>query len=213
MILFRILGILAALILLLCLLRVGIHVVYEQEHLTVDVKIGWFRIRVFPAKEKKKRTIESAKKKEKPKKESNQHKKPTFAEIKDAAQTLWPAVKKALRKTGKGVRIHPMTLRVTVGGQTDPAKAAQLYGELQAALWSGMPVLEQLLVIPDPRIHIGINFDESKWEYAGKIGISARVGTLLGIGLTLAIPALKWYLRFQKKTETQSQVTAENKAA
>lgn len=211
MIMLWILGILAAFILLICFLRVGVVATYEQKNLLIDAKIGWFRVHILPNKNDKNKKNEEPKENEK--KISATHRKPTFAEAKDAVQTLWPAVKKALHKTRRGIRIQPLMLNLTVGGQADPAEAAQLYGELHAALWGGMPVLEQLLVIPDPRIHIGINFDDSEWEYSGKIGISARVGTLLGIGLTLAIPALKWYLHNQKDSKAQLKEAIENNKA
>ncbi|MFR7893201.1 MAG: hypothetical protein ACLU38_03110 [Dysosmobacter sp.] len=61
---------------------------------------------------------------------------------------MWPPLKKALRRTRRGMRIDPMDVSVILGGQAEPADAAQLYGELHGAVWTGMPVLEQLLVIP-----------------------------------------------------------------
>ena len=64
----------------------------------------------------------------------------------------------------------------------------------------------RLLVIPAPHIHIGIDFDHAKTETFGEAGISIRIGTLLGVGLGVGIPALKWFLRFQKKQKQQSAV-------
>ena len=42
-----ILGVLLALIVLLCVTRVGVHAVFG-ETLLLDVKIGWFRIHILP---------------------------------------------------------------------------------------------------------------------------------------------------------------------
>ena len=47
-----ILGILAALILLLCLTRVGARAELRRDGVTLDAKIGPFHIRILPAKEK-----------------------------------------------------------------------------------------------------------------------------------------------------------------
>ena len=47
-----ILGVMAALLLLLLWTRVGVHAVMRGGMLTVDAKIGRFRIRVLPVKQK-----------------------------------------------------------------------------------------------------------------------------------------------------------------
>ena len=64
-----------------------------------------------------------------------------------------------------------------------------------------MPVLEKVLDIPEPSIHTDIDFDAQKPLVEGTVGVSARIGTLLGVGLGNAIPALRWFLRFRKKAK------------
>lgn len=202
-----ILGVLLALIVLLCVTRVGVHAVLG-ETLLLDVKIGWFRIHILPAKEPNKKKKDQGKETEKAKKteekeEKKPFPKPSFADVRDAVSTLWPPLKRALDRTRRGLRIEPLDLSVTLGGSEDPASAAQLYGELYAAVWSAMPVLERLLVIPSPYIHIGIDFMETKTKLEGEVGVSARVGTLLAVGATIGFPALKWFLQYKKKKEKQ----------
>lgn len=203
-----ILGILLALIVLLCVTRVGIHAVFG-ETLLLDAKIGWFRIHILPAKEPNKKKKERGKETKKAKKpEEKVEKKSTFpkpsiADIRDVVSTLWPPLKRALDRTRRGLRIDPLDLSVILGGSEDPASAAQMYGELNAVVWSAMPVLERLLVIPSPHIHIGINFNEAKTKLEGEVGVSARIGTLLAVGATVGFPALKWFLRYQKKQGKQ----------
>ena len=203
-----ILGVLLALIVLLCVTRVGVHVVLG-ETLLLDAKIGWFRIHILPAKEPHKKKEERGKEAEKAKKtEKKSAKKPPFTKpsfegIKDAVSVLWPPLKRALDRTRRGLRIDPLDLSVTLGGLEDPASAAQLYGELNAAVWSAMPVLERLLVIPSPHIHIGIDFSETKTNLTGEVGVTARIGTLLAVAFTVGFPALKWFLQFKKKQDKQ----------
>ena len=84
------------------------------------------------------------------------------------------------------------------------AAAAEQYGYLQAAIWTGMPVLEKVLDIPEPSIHTDIDFDAQKPLVEGTVGVSARIGTLLGVGVGVAIPALRWFLRFRKKAKQQT---------
>lgn len=203
-----ILGILLALLVLLCLTRVGVHALFGDA-LALDAKIGPFRIHILPGKKQDKKREKRAKEpKEAEKSEEKAEKKPRFpkpsmADIREAVSVLWPPLKRALNRTRRGVRIHPMDLCVTLGGQEDPAAAAQLYGEAHAGVWAVMPVLERLLVIPEPHIHIGIDFNASETKVEGELGVTARVGTLLAVGATVAFPALKWFLRYRKKQKKQ----------
>ena len=202
MIVWWILGILAGLILLLCLTRVGVLVCFGEE-LSVTVRFGVFRMQILPAKKKppkhEKKPKEPQEKSDKPVKNKKPFPKPTFQDIRDAVKTLWPHLKKALGRTRRGVRIDPMELSVILGGAEEPADAARLYGQLHGAVWSGMPVLEQLLVIPHPRIHLDVDFTAGETALRGRVGLSARIGTLLRIGFTVAVPALRWLLAYWKQ--------------
>ena len=196
-----ILGVLAALLLLLCLTRVGMQVVLKNGSAMVDVKVSLFRIRVYPGKEKN-----EPKQGKKPGKGGGEKKAlPKFAleDIKDAVKTLWPPLRRALDRTRRGLRIAPLDLSLTLGGLEDPAKTAELYGWLHAGMWNAMPALEKLIHIPDPHLHIGVDFNTEKTSVEGEIGVTARIGTLLLTGLGAGIPALRWFLRYQKKMKQQ----------
>lgn len=111
-----ILGILAVLILLLCLTRVGVLARFGGE-LAVTVKFGLFRIQVLPASKKPPKREKSTKKdteQNRPPKDKPTRKafpKPSFGEIREALKTLWPPLKKALNRTRRGVRIDRWTYR------------------------------------------------------------------------------------------------------
>ena len=202
-----ILGILAVLILLLCLTRMGARAVFGRET-TVDVTVGFFHFRVLPGKDKKpkpkKETENPPKEATEPQKKKPTLRKPTAAELKDAVRTLAPPLKRALGRTRRGIRVSPLRLSLTLGGAEAPAKTAQNYGTLNAAVWTVMPVLEQLLVIPDPHIHVGVDFDTAETALEGEAGLSLRIGTLLAVAFGLAVPALKWFLRYQKQAKQQT---------
>lgn len=208
-----ILGVLAALIVLLCWTRIGVHAAFYAGALTLGARIGPLHIRILPAKKKKEKAAKASKEaekagEEKPKKPKAPLLKLTLADIKDAVHTLAPPLKHALSRTRRGIRIHPLQLSVTVGGREDPAAAAELYGYLHAGVWTGMPALEQWLVIPAPYIHIGIDFDAVDAAVEGELGVSARIGTLLAAALGVGIPALRWFLRCQKKHKQQTPAQA-----
>lgn len=197
-----ILGVLAALLLLLCLTRVGAQIVLKDGSATVDVRVSVFRIRVYPKKE----TAETEKKEKKPKEKKSKKAvpKPSLADIKDAAKTLWPPLKKAVGRVRRGIRIDPLDLSLTLGGQEEPDKTAELYGYLHTGMWTVMPVLEAGLDIPDPHLHIGIDFTSAQTAAEGELGLTARIGTLLAAGLTVGIPALRWFLKYRKKMKQQT---------
>ena len=199
-----ILGILAALLLLLCLTRVGVLVKFGEE-LTVTARLGFVRIQVLPAKKKppqheKKPKAKQAQKSE-PEKPKKAFPKPALSDIRDAVKTLWPPLKKALYRTCRGIRIDPLDVSLVLGGQAEPADAARLYGEFHGAVWTGMPVMERLLVIPRPHIHLDVDFTAEETKILGSVGFSARIGTLLRIGMTVAIPGLRWFLTYMKKNK------------
>jgi len=122
----------------------------------------------------------------------------------DAIHTLWPPLKRALVRTRRGIRIDPLDLSLVLAGREDPADAAKLYAYLHAGMWTAMPLLEQVVDIPDPHLHVGMDFSEPKHILVGEAALTARVGTVLLAALSFGIPALKWYLRWKK----QQKVTA-----
>ena len=206
-------------------IRVGAHIMLQANSPTIRVKIGPFGFQVFPAKkteqppkEKKSKQKKAAKKQNKSadsgKKTAEQAKpKITFEVIRSAFDALWPPLKRALERTCRSIRIRPLDLSVTVGGARDPASAAELYGYIHMGVWTGMPILEQLLVIPDPHIHVGIDFDAVQTRTEGELGISIRIGTIFAVAVGIGIPAVKWYLNFTKKQKQQEQPPAESGTA
>ena len=215
-----ILGILLALILLLLFLRVGVHITFG-EALKVDACVGPVRITVVPKKKKPEK--EAKPKKEKKKKTPPAEEKPkekrktglTFADIRTAVPALFEAVKGALRKTRQRMRIDPMRLSLTFGSD-DPAKTSEMYGWAGTAVWTLMPQMEQLMKIPDPSIHLDVDFQAVSTKAEGEVGISFQIRDFFAIAFAAAKPVLKWFFAFKKakrlreaeqKTEQTKQTT------
>lgn len=202
-----ILAVIVLLIALLCWTRVGAWIAFGGEDLRLDVKFGLLRVHILPAKPKKPKAKKPPKEKKKKPKEEPEGEKPklsfTLEDGRDALRTLLPPLKRALRRLGRGIRVKPLRLSLVLGGQEDPAASAQAYGELQAAVWSGMPLLEKLLDIRDPYIHTDVDFTAPDTVVEGEAGVTLRVGTLLAMGFGLAFPALRWFLRWRKRCRTR----------
>ena len=198
-----ILGILILLLVCLSRLRLGILAAFSAGDVTLDLRIGPASIRLYPPKPEKAEKSEPGTS-EKPEKAARRKKKgtlakPTRADLRDAWETLWPPVRRSLARTRRGIRVHPLNLSVTVGGAEDPAEAAKAYGLLEMAVWTVMPPLEQLLTIPDPHIHVGVDFDAGTTRLDGTAAVTIRLGTLLAVALGTGIPVLRWLMKYQKQ--------------
>ena len=206
----KIIGIIVLILLLISLIRVGAVAEWGEE-VKLSLAIGPLRVKILPAKEKKEKKKKGAKKEPPAEKSAEEapkkKKKITFSQVKELWRIGWPALKKTLRRIGRGIRIAPMQVSVTVGGE-DPAKVAQTYGWLQQAVWGVMPQLEKLVDIRKPFVHVGFDFDAPKTLVSGKAGITMRIGTIFALVLGLIGPGLR-AVKVLTKKEVNETVNTE----
>lgn len=218
-----ILGILLFLLFLLSMVRIGARAEMKDGELVLDVKVGPALIRVLPQKkmqlspEKEAQKTAKAAQKEARKGEKLSVKtarvKELLGDVRSAVDAIWPPLQRALNRTRKAVRIHPLQLALTVGAEEDPAMGAQVYGYIHAGVWTVMPLLEKVLDIPEPYIHVGLDFESPDTKVEGEAGLSIRLGTLLKVGLTVAVPALRWFLKWNKKQKQQQTAETTKKGS
>lgn len=199
------------LVILLCLLRIHITAEFNPSAI-LTLRIGPVRKQLYPVqgktKKEKKTAAASAKKSDKSsqgKKERRSIPKPGFSDLRDAYETLKPALFRALRRTRRGIRMDPLELSVVFGGREDPAGAAERFGYANAVVWSVMPALERLVKIPDPGIHLDMDFEAEKLRVTGSLGIDIRIGTVLLVAFGLAVPALRWLWKYSKEKDTENR--------
>lgn len=204
-----ILGILIVLAVLIGRSRIGVRVRFGEAPVSVVLTLGPFRIPLTGEEEKEPRQPpKEAKKKEKTpktpkeKKEKFRFPKVTAADVKEAGRTLGPPLKKALGRTRRSIRVDPMTVSVTIGAAEDPAAGAEVYGWASGAMFSVMPALEELVRIPEPSVHIGLDFDSAATRARGDVGVSVRLGTLIAVAFGVGVPALRWLSDLKKKQRT-----------
>lgn len=207
----------ALLVILLLWTRVGVWAAFDAGGVRLDVKVGLLRLHILPGRPKKPEGAEKPKKEKKPKKPKPQPPEGegpslrpiAWEDIRDALHTVLPALGRALRRIGRGVRIKPLRLSLVLGGLEDPAAAAQLYGELHAAVWGGMPHLEALVDVRDPYIRVDVDYLSPSAVVEGEAGVTFRIGTLLCVGFGVAVPGLKWFLRWRKRRKAQGKMEPE----
>ena len=162
-----------------------------------------------PKKEKKKKTPqeESTKGKEK--------KKPSLSaqDIKTLLPAVWASLKGGLRKTRQRLLIDPLELSAVLPGAMDPAGAAELYGYINAGMWTVMPQLEQLTRIPDPGLHVEVDFDSEQLLLTGRLGVSLQIRDLFAIGWAFAKPVIRCLLAMRKRQSAAEKAKAAQNAA
>ncbi|MCR5826538.1 MAG: DUF2953 domain-containing protein [Oscillospiraceae bacterium] len=185
--------------LLVSLLRVGVVVTYAQT-LRVRLRIGVLQLTVWPRARKQaaqSAQTEDAKPQAKPKTKRRALPKPGLDELLTLIDTAFNALGATLRRACKRVCVDPLELTVVFGGG-DPARLAMLYGMANTLMFSLMPRAEETFHIPDPSLHLRLDFERENSEATGTLGLSARICDLLAIALTLIVPMGKWYLRFRR---------------
>ena len=201
----KVIGIILLIFLLIGFLRVGATVLFGDK-LCVKLRVGHISLTVFPKHGKKKKKEKKEKsKKEKPKEEKAEEKpkkrhalpKPTIGELIDLAQTALSALGATVNRACKRVRIDPLDVTVVLGGD-DPASVATSYGVASALIFAEMPKLEEKFYVPNPSLHLRMDFDAAGTTAAGRVGVTLRVCDLFAILFTLLIPMAKWFLRFKK---------------
>jgi hypothetical protein len=197
-----ILGILIILAVLICRTRIGVRVRFGEAPAAV-LTIGPFRVPLTgePEKEARQKPEQAKKREKKPQKKAKKSAFPkvTAADVKEAAERLWPPLRKALSRTRRSVRLDPMTVSVTIGAAEDPAAGAEVYGWASGAMYNIMPALEELVRVPDPSVHIGLDFDSPATLCAGEIGVSVRIGTAIAVAFGVGVPALRWLTALREK--------------
>jgi len=219
-----ILGVIVLVVTLLCLTPVGVYVHYEKE-LLLQLRIGPFTVVLLPQKEKKPKERKPAamdapaKEGEKPapetapssgsvaaKPEHNDEKpekkktifpKPNKAQIVYSLKTLPGILKKALRRTRKGILISPLRVKVVFAGE-DPADVAETYGKVQALVSALFPELKKLVRIKNARIALSTDYEREKVLLSLEMGIRLRIGAIFVIAFSAAIGLLRWFIGYRK---------------
>ena len=201
----KVIGILLLVFLLIGFLRVG-AIVSFGDGLRVRLRVGAIKLTILPkkAKKPKKPRKEKEPKEEKPEEEKEEKPKkkrsipkPTIDDIIDLIQTALSALGAMVRRACRRTRIDPLDLTILFGAY-DPADVALMFGAVNTAVFTLMPKAEETFYIPNPSIHLRMDYDADWPQAEGRLGVSLRICDLFAIIFTLIIPLLKWFLRFKK---------------
>lgn len=190
-----VIGIIVLIFLLLVSVRAGVIFRFGDQ-MTLKLRIGPVRLTILPKKEKEKpgEKADAAPKNSAPPKKKN---KLTPLEIYDLVTAVFSGLRTMAYRAGKHLRVDPLELSAVIGG-SDPAEIAQRFGMANAAVWSLMPQAEEIIRIPDPAIHLDMDYNAPRTVLSGTVGLSFRVGNMIEFVVAAAIPLLRWYKTYRK---------------
>lgn len=189
---------LLALLLVLLQIPVSVRFSYQDGVPEAALRYGPMRLSLFPGK--KEPVGDRPEEKKKPEKKPKPKKKGrriNREQILYALETLPPILGRALRRTGRSIRIRSLKIYVLVAGY-DPADTALLYGRLEAALHGGLPLLRQAVRISEEDVRLYLDFTKRQMDVIADVGVSLRPGSLAWVGLRAAASLVKWFLGFRK---------------
>lgn len=212
----RALYILAAVILVLFLIgqiRVGGRAEFNAQGFFLWVRLGRFHIKILPMPPKEEKPPKSQKpKKKKDPKKPRKEKPPTTLPEKlggalEYAQALLPVGLEAAKGLWHGLRVDRLELELTAGG-SDPADAAMLYGQANAALGALWRPLTKAFHVKDGAARVKLDFDAPGTTVYGQAALSIKIGTVTWIGLRAGVKALSGVLAARKRLKLKRRKAA-----
>ena len=186
---------------LLAILPVGVHAVYNSDGILLRIIAGPARITVLPAKKKDKKPKEKKskpqKKKEKPVKTPR---KPVSVEKKEKGGSitdflpLLQIVFDFLGEFRRKLRVNRLELKVILAGG-DPCNLAINYGKAWAAVGNLMPRLERFFVIKKRDVDVECDFCGSQTLIIARLEITITIGRIVAMVFRYGFRALREYLK------------------
>lgn len=213
-----ILALVAVVLILLGQLRLGVAAEYAQTGAEIRLRLGALQFKVFPLekKEKTQKQLEKerlkqekakAKKEAKKAKKAQEPQKPLTEKAGgalDLAGELLPVVLECAGCFWNKLVVDELRLRLTVGA-SDPADAALLYGQANAALAALWQPLTQAFHVKDGHANITVDFEaQSMTVYAGA-SLSVKLGQLIWLGLCFGVKGLAGFLRYRNTRKNKEQ--------
>lgn len=164
------------LLVLLGLVRVGVHVVYDGA-LRLRILVGKLKISLPKEKKPKKQTAKEPKPTEKP-----QEAKSDGKAWLQAALAHWQDILSLLGRALHMPKLDPLILHVTAGGP-DPVARALNYGRAWAVLGGVLPVLENTFRIGKREIGVQCGDNQEEFTFYMETGLTVRIYEILLLGI------------------------------
>ncbi len=189
-------GVILLVIILLSRLRLGGHAAYYGGAAGLWLKIGPFRMQVYPHRPARKK--KSPKTEQKPAETSRPSAmgRVNVRQLYALARRLLPLLYEAAGRLRRKIRIGPVRLNVRVGGE-DPGSAALAFGQLNGLIGVLFPLLERNFDCRDCRVRTEPSLEETRSSAEGELTVSMTLGQLVivavwfGAALLRLLPELR----------------------
>lgn len=206
----RALHILAVVLLVLLLIgqiRVGCRAEFNSEGFFLWARLGKIRIKILPMKPKEEKP-QKPPKPPKPKKEKKEKLPATLPEkvggALEYARALLPVALEAAEGLWRGFVIDTLELELTAGS-SDPADAAMLYGNANAALGALWIPLTRAFHVKDGTARVKLDFDAPGMTVYALASFSLKLGRVVWVGLRAGVKALIGALAARRRLKLKRQ--------
>ncbi len=197
----------AAVLLLLILLmqmRLGVRAEYRAGGLTAWVRLGAFRLRIFPWKREKKtskgRPAEERARRTEPDRSLAQR----AGGALDYARAFLPIALEAGGQFRRKLRVDKLELELTVSA-SDPADAALRYGQANAALGCAWGALLAAFDVKDGRAAAKLDLEAGGCTLYALVSLSLKLGQMLRLGAYFGVKALRALLAVRRRRREDMQ--------
>ena len=170
------------------LIPLGVYASYTEGGFTVSAHVWFYKLVLYPPKEKKPRPEEATEadgeKKEKPKKSFS-----LDFTLNDWLELAKVALR-ALRSFKNGVYFGLIRLRSVISAE-DPYDAVIRYNTVNGFVGSMIPFFESEFRVKEKEIYIGLDMNGGKSAAEFEVSASIRVGTILALALAAGFGFLK----------------------
>lgn len=204
-----ILGILAAIIILILLLPIGADIGYENGLLHVSAKAGPLLLQLFPRHREKERKQKPPKPPKEKKEEKSAEEKPkekkerklnfNFDEIMELVQIAL----RSLGRFGKKFKVDRFVFHFLAAGR-DPYNTVMAYNTVNAALSSLGPLCAERFHVKNSDVWTDIDFTTEDFHIDFALAMTVRIGQIFGLVFAIGFGALKILLRNKKRLKREA---------
>ena len=202
-----ILAVILLVLLLLGQVRVGGRAEFNAEGFFLWLRLGRFRIKILPMKPRAERPAKPRKAKKPKQPEPEKPPVPLPEKLGGAleyAKALLPVALEAAGRMWRGLRVDVLELELTAGG-SDPADAAMLYGQANAALGALWHPLTRAFHVKDGTARVKLDFDAPGMTVYALASFSLKLGRVVWVGLRAGVKALIGALAARRRLKLKRQ--------
>ncbi len=183
-------------VLLIAMLPVGIHGVYNSQGAVIKLAIGPVRYKLYPSEKKttKKNTIQQDEENFSSTRKATGKSGGSFSDFLPFIKTVLGLLHELRRK----VKANRLELKLILGGN-DPCDLSIRYGRAWAVLGSLIPVLDSVFNIKKRDLEVECDFTSSDTTIYARADIAISLAGLLYLAARYGLRALKQYIDFLNK--------------